>query len=93
MDKVFDGIAGRLHISDPEMYVNNEARSRSGHMSHAMVEYAPGKIIAFNSNCSAVRYEGHSAFGWIEYRYSEDGGKTWSWCVSGNSGSVFAYGA
>ena len=78
MDKVFDGIAGRLHISDPEMYVNNEARSRSGHMSHAMVEYAPGKIIAFNSNCSATRAAGHSAFGYVEYRFSEDYGKSWS---------------
>ena len=62
--------------TDPEIYVDNESRGRSGHMSHAMVEFAPNKIIDFNSNCSPVRCDGHSAFGWIEYRISEDGGKT-----------------
>ena len=78
MERIFSGAAGRLHISEPEMYVNNEARKRSGHMSHAMVEYAPGKILDFNSNCSGARFGGHSAFGFIEYRRSEDGGRTWS---------------
>jgi hypothetical protein len=62
--------------TDPEIYVDNESRGRSGHMSHAMVEFAPNKIIDFNSNCSPVRCDGHSAFGWIEYRISVDGGKT-----------------
>ena len=78
MEFVYQGAIGQVNISEAELYVDNKSRKRSGHMSHAMVEYAPGKIIAFNSNCSAVRYEGHSAFGWMEYRYSEDGGKTWS---------------
>ncbi|MBR2439262.1 MAG: exo-alpha-sialidase [Lentisphaeria bacterium] len=78
METVFHGIAGKLCISEPELYVDNESRHRSGHMTHAMVEYEPGKIIDFNSNCSAERLYGHSAFGWIEYRYSEDYGKTWS---------------
>lgn len=59
--------------TDPEIYIDNESRNRSGHMSHAMVEFAPNKIIDFNSNCSPVRCDGHSAFGWIEYRISEDG--------------------
>ena len=78
MGKIFNGIAGKLCFSEPEIYVNNQARRRSGHMSHAMLEYEPGKIIDFNSNCSAERCLGHSAFGWIEYRYSEDYGRSWS---------------
>lgn len=45
-------------------------------MTHAMLELEPGKIIDFNSNCSAVRGGGHSVCGWVEYRYSEDGGET-----------------
>ena len=77
MGKIYSGISGNLHISDPEIFVDNQAGKRSGHMSHAMLEYAPGEIIAFNSNCSALRYSGHSAFGWIEYRYSGDYGRTW----------------
>ena len=47
-------------------------------MSHALAQFAPGKFIDFNSNCSAVRWDGHSAYGWIEYRISEDAGKTYS---------------
>jgi hypothetical protein len=78
MKRTFAGIAGKLCFSEPELYVDNQSRRRSGHMSHAMLEYEPGRIIAFNSNCSAVRCLGHSAFGWIEYRYSDDYGKTWS---------------
>ena len=78
MERIFDGAAGRLHIGEPEIYVDNQARKRSGHMTHAMIEYQPGRIIDFNSNCSAVRSYGHSAFGWIEYRYSDDYGEHWS---------------
>ncbi len=78
MDRIFDGAAGRLHIGEPELYIDNKARKRSGHMCHAMIEYQPGRIIDFNSNCSAVRLQGHAAYGWVEYRYSDDYGKTWS---------------
>lgn len=78
MEFVHSGAIGYLKISDAEVFVDNKSRNRSGHMSHAMVEYGKGKIIAFNSNCSPSRLNGHSAFGWIEYRYSDDGGKTWS---------------
>lgn len=78
METVFHGLAGELHIGGPELYVDNHSRRRSGHMSHAMAEYAPGRIICFNSNCSPARCGGHSAFGWIEYRTSADGGRTWS---------------
>ena len=49
-----------LAIEPPEMYVNNEARGRSGHMTHAMAEFKPGCFIDFNSNCSAIRWDGHS---------------------------------
>ena len=77
MEQVFDGIAGRLHISEPELFIDNRARGRSGHMTHAMVEVAPGRVLAFNSNCSGVRCCGHSAFGWVEYHYSDDYGATW----------------
>ncbi len=65
-----------VELSEPTLHVDNQSRGRSGHMSHAMVEFAPGKVLAFNSNCSAAIHEGHSAFGWIEYRISEDGGET-----------------
>ena len=78
MERIFEGVAGKLCISEPELFVDNKSRHRSGHMSHAMVEYEPGRIIAFNSNCSPDRLLGHSAHGWIEYRYSDDYGKTWS---------------
>ena len=48
---------------EPILYVDNESRGRSGHMTHAMAEFAPRKIIDFNSNCSAAIYGGHSTFG------------------------------
>jgi len=66
-----------LSISTPELFIDNEARGRSGHMSHALVEYAPQCILAFNSNCSSKRASGHSPFGWIECHRSTDGGITW----------------
>jgi len=77
MERIFQGGAGTLKISEPEMYVDNEARNRSGHMSHALTEYAPGQVLAFNSNCSPYRLNGHAAYGWIECRRSADGGRTW----------------
>ena len=67
-----------VHLSEPSVYVDNQARGRSGHMSHAMAPLGENGLIDFNSNCSAVRYYGHSAFGWVEYRTSYDGGKTYS---------------
>ena len=67
-----------VEIEEPELYVDNESRKRSGHMTHAMAEFAPGCFIDFNSNCSNVRCEGHSAFGFVEYRISKDSGKTYS---------------
>lgn len=75
METIIERSGYRILLSEPELYVNNEARGRSGHMSHAMAEFAPSRVIDFNSNCSAVRCRGHSAFGWIEYRISNDGGE------------------
>ena len=40
MDTVFHGLAGELRIGEPELYVDNRARHRSGHMSHAMAASA-----------------------------------------------------
>ena len=67
-----------VELSEPTLYVDNKSRGRSGHMTHAMVEYAEGKIIDFNSNCSAKFRDGHSTFGIVEYRLSEDGGESFS---------------
>ena len=67
-----------VKLSDPILYVDNESRGRSGHMSHALAEFKKGCFIDFNSNCSAFRYGGHFPYGWVEYRISEDCGKTYS---------------
>ena len=68
----------KVVFEEPTMYVDNEKRKRSGHMSHGMTEFAPGSFIDFNANCSLNRFYGHSAFGWVEYRISHDNGKTYS---------------
>jgi hypothetical protein len=68
----------KVIFEEPEIYVNNEARKRSGHMTHAMAQFAPDTFIDFNANCSAARYGGHSAYGWVEYRISHDAGKTYT---------------
>ena len=62
------------------LFADLEKEGRSGHLGHALVEYAPGHVLAFYPNCSAedAAYQGHSGYGWMEYRRSEDGGRTWS---------------
>lgn len=72
---VFDGYT--VELEEPTLHVDNEARKRSGLLSHALVELKPGTVMAFNSNCAAELMNGQSPFGWIEYRISEDGGKTY----------------
>ena len=67
-----------VEVEEAELYVDNEARGRSGHMSHAMTEFAPNCFIDFNANNSACRCKGHSQFGTIEYRISRDSGKSYS---------------
>ena len=66
-----------LVFDEPFVYVDNQARGRSGHMSHAMAEFRENCVIDFNSNCSAVIWEGHMPHGVIEYRISRDAGDTW----------------
>ena len=41
-----------VECGDPILYVDNEARGRSGHMTHAMAEFRPGHLIDFNSKSS-----------------------------------------
>ncbi len=31
-----------VELEEPELYVDNAARGRSSHMTHAMAEFAPG---------------------------------------------------
>ncbi len=67
--------------SHGRMFVNHEQNRRSGHLSHALVEYKPGHIMAFYSNCSGTRNKwapGHNGFGWLEYKISTNYGETWS---------------
>ena len=62
------------------LFADLQKENRSGHLGHALAEYAPGKILAFYPNCSAEDPVlcGHSGNGWMEYRRSVDGGETWS---------------
>lgn len=62
---------------DPILYVDNQARGRSGHMTHAMAEFAKDAVIDFNANSSAVIWDGHMPYGVVEYRISRDAGQTW----------------
>ncbi|MGI6172740.1 MAG: sialidase family protein [Christensenellales bacterium] len=67
--------------NDGMLFVDHSLKKRSGHMSHALVEYRPGCVLAFYSNCSGTRnpyFPGHNGFGWIEYKRSFDYGTTWS---------------
>ncbi|MBN2291681.1 MAG: exo-alpha-sialidase [Pirellulales bacterium] len=72
-----------LRITPPDppnkgiLFVDHSKSNRSGHLGHALVEYEDGKILAFYPNCSDD-HDGHSAVGWMEFKRSEDGGKTWS---------------
>ncbi len=71
-EQIIRGKVHDIHLTESEIYVDNEARGRSGHMSHAMVDLGNGKFMVFNSNCSQRRANGHAAYGFIEYRISED---------------------
>lgn len=63
------------------LFVDHAKENRSGHLGHALVEYEPGKILAFYPNCSDAN-DGHNGDGWMEYKRSEDCGHTWSEPVS-----------
>ncbi len=59
------------------LFVDHSTENRSGHLGHALIEYEPGRILAFYPNCSDAN-RGHCAFGWMEFKRSLDGGETWS---------------
>ncbi len=65
------------HPNHGILFVDHAKTGRSGHLGHALVEYAPGKILAFYPNCSDSN-NGHTGDGWMEYKRSEDGGRNWS---------------
>ena len=65
-----------IRLSEPIILADNEPKGRSGHLGHAMTLLPSGKIMAFSPNTSGDRYWGHSAFGWMEYRISEDYGES-----------------
>lgn len=75
-EKIIKGRVRDLKLSEPVLYIDNQARGRSGHMGHPMLNLGNGRIMDFNSNVSSVRCDGHSGFGWMEYRISEDDGNT-----------------
>lgn len=52
-----------INISEPILYVDNEKRDRSGHMTHGLASFGKDKLIDFNSNCTANKHNGHSTFG------------------------------
>jgi len=62
--------------NDGVLFVDHSKTGRSGHLGHALVEYAPGRILAFYANCSDFK-DGHNGDGWMEYKRSENGGRTW----------------
>ncbi|MBL9116873.1 MAG: exo-alpha-sialidase, partial [Verrucomicrobiaceae bacterium] len=72
--------AARLTPANPPndglVFVDHSAKRRSGHLGHALVQLEPGKLIAFYPNCSGDN-GGHSGVGWMEFKRSLDGGKTW----------------
>lgn len=68
----------KVVFEEPELYVDNQKRKRSGHMTHAMACFAEDTFIDFNSNCAGLWANGHSPYGWIEYHISKDAGKTYS---------------
>ena len=65
-------------LSDREIFVDHAKNHRSGHMGHALVNAGNGRILDFYSNCDGERVAGHSGYGWMEYRISDDYGKTFS---------------
>lgn len=63
--------------NDGILFVDHSKERRSGHLGHALVQYERGKLLAFYPNCSGDN-GGHSGVGWMEFKRSEDAGKTWS---------------
>lgn len=70
------GVVREISLSEPKIFRNNEKLCRSGHVGHGLAEFEDGKIIDFYANNSPLRFDGHSGYGWWEYKISEDHGKT-----------------
>lgn len=70
-------MARQFTYTQPQIFVDHEAQKRSGHMGHAFARDAKGRLLAFYSNCDYDRVDGHSGYGWMEYKVSEDGGDSW----------------
>lgn len=65
----------------PVLFADMAKENRSAHLGHGLAEYKKDHLIAFYSNCSGtrnLRHPGHNGFGWVEYKRSADGGKSWS---------------
>ena len=75
-EQTIPGLVHPIHLSEPVIFADNEKYHRSGHLGHAMTEFAPGKVMAFCSSTSGYRFSGHAHFGWMEYAISEDYGET-----------------
>ena len=71
-----EGVLHRIRLSEPTIHADNEACGRSGHLGHAMTEFSPGRIVVFSENSSGKRLSGHTGYGWMDYRISEDYGET-----------------
>lgn len=63
--------------NDGILFADHSPEHRSGHLGHAMVEYAPGCILAFYSDSDGEKYSGHNGNGWTWFRRSTDYGQTW----------------
>jgi hypothetical protein len=91
---------------DGVLFVDHAKTRRSGHLGHALVEYGPGKILAFYANCSDFNLECRGK-GWKPlavptYLRSTDCGFDWEpakpmgdqpgriWDVMSYGGCIFA---
>ena len=75
----YEGVCAgkRFVVTEGEVWRDNQSVGRSGHMGHALVDCGDGRILDFTSNCAGrERVSGHSGYGWMEYRISDDYGKT-----------------
>jgi len=86
-----DAFAFRITPADPPnegiLFVDQSKADRGSHLGHALVQCRDGNILAFYPNCSGAKgglpwmgreWAGHNADGWMEYKTSVDGGRTWS---------------
>ncbi len=73
-----DAYTFRLVPDGGELFIDHSRTGRSGHLGHAMVEYADGKLLCFYPNCAGDIGGGHSGSGWMEYKRSTDSGRSFS---------------